>query len=115
MARVELPEPYRALSGKLRKSDHVYFRTSRGKTFMCHAPSKRTRPYSENELKCKFLFAEVSKQTTALLQDPPTRHNLEMEWRCSGKSRKCSLHSYVFSKLYKEAKEELEREENAEK
>lgn len=115
MAKVLLPAPYMHLSGKLNKSSENYFITRNGKTFMCHRSKKRSTPYSEAEMSSMCLFGEVNKQTTALLKDPPTRHNLEMEWRCSGKSRKCTLRGYVFSKLYKATKEELEREENAEK
>ena len=107
MARIDLPEPYLHLSGKLRKSDNVYFRTTNGQTFMCHAPRKRTTKLSQAEVESRYLFAEVNKQTTALLKDPESRKNLEIQWKSTGKRKHATLRNYVFSELYKKTVEEL--------
>lgn len=110
MAIVKLSDPYMNLSGKLFKSDNVYFRTQYGKTIMCHGRRPRQTKYTAGEIERMQIFREVSKQTSALLADPATRHNLEMEWRMTGKKKFCTLHNYVMSRLYKETAAELAKQ-----
>lgn len=102
MARVLLSSPQMTLSGKINKSDNVYFRTVRGKTFMCHAPSRRTRKYRPEEIERLSLFAMVSRQTTVLLKDPRTRQDLETLWSRTGKKKYPTLRGFVFSTLYRD-------------
>ena len=107
MAIVKLSDPTMGLSGKLNKSDDVYFQTRYGKTIMCHARRPRQRKYSAEEIERMQIFAAVNKETSALLADPVTRHNLEMEWRMTGRKKFCTLRGYVMSNLYKRTAEAL--------
>lgn len=109
MAKVELFEFQKSLSGKIRKSDNAYFMTRNGQTYLCHRDKKRTTPYSANELERMQLFAAVNKETAALLADPDKKHNLEMMWRMTGRKKHHTLRGYVMSELYKRAAEELKK------
>lgn len=110
MAIVKLSDPYMKLSGKLRKSDDVYFQTRYGKTLMCHAPRPRRRKYSADEIERMQLFAAVNKETSALLADPDKRRELEMMWRMTGRKKHCTLRGFVMSELYHRTAEALKKQ-----
>lgn len=104
MARVLLTSPQMSLSGKINKEDNVYFRTVRGKTFLCHAPAKRIRRYSSDEIARFSLFGVVSHQTTAILKDEKSRKDMEILWSRAGKNKYPTLRGFVFSLLYDKIK-----------
>ena len=109
-----LPESIKALRGKLSKDGHHYFTTRNGKVYLYHRNRRQTK-YSDGEIVRFNIFAEVSKQTTALLKDPETRRGFEVMWKQTGKRKHCTLRGFVFSMLYKQTVEELNNAKNVEK
>lgn len=108
-----LPESIKAIRGKLSKTGNHYFTTRNGKVYLYHRNRRQTK-YKDSEIVRFNLFAEVSKQTTALLKDPETRKGFEVMWKQTGKRKHATLRGFVFSILYKQTVDELHSAKNEE-
>lgn len=111
---IELHEPFRRMSGSICKKSRFCFRSQNGKTYLVRKPSKRSTPYSNEELNRWELFSQVSQKANEMLQDAETRANLEA-LRKTCKDKKSTLRGFTMSLLYKEAQAELNRQNMSKK
>ena len=114
MAIVRLSEPYLKLTGKICKSDNVYFQHRNGKTILCRSPKHRPRKLSPSEIERRAIFAAVSKEATEILKDPVKRKNAEVMWKKYGGKKFCTLRGFVLSELYALTEKELRSAKNEE-
>ena len=100
MAQVGYIHPVDKVTGKLSKSDDVYFRMRNGKRYAVKMINPRTE-FSDKEKVLHARFGDLSKQASAIAKDPelaaPYMAGYEAQKETEG--GKQSLYHYVLSQL----------------
>jgi len=103
MAKVELLGPLASMSGMISKESEVYFRTCRGKTYLCKrpVPAAKVKGQKNKLTDAQQSHQEVFRQAMEMTQDIMKSANLrrvyETQWRRQKKY--VTLRGFVSAKM----------------
>lgn len=108
MAKVELRGPLASVSGMISRDSEVYFRTYRGRTFLCKRPmrgvkGKGKKPHVTPAQKTQQeLFRQAMEMTKAIMESAGLRSVYESRWKRQKKY--VTLRGFVSAKMMELAK-----------
>ena len=102
MADVKFIRPISGVAGKLKKTDHVYFRQRNGKWFAVKMDNPRTE-FTEKEKAIRSRFGELSKRASEIAKDPEqaARYMADFEAQKEKEGGKKDLYHYILTQLTK--------------